>query len=161
MSTQDTVQRDSQVTLHFSLALPDGEVIDSNFDAKPASFRLGDGTMLPGFETCLLGRKAGEEFQTSLTPDQAFGKVNAANIHRLDRARFSRFLEEEYEALRVGTVVAFKDPAGFDLPGVVKEKTGSSVLIDFNHPLAGKEILFRARIVAVFPGDTSTVQVRV
>ena len=55
----------SQVT-HFSLALLGGDIIDSNFDKKPASFRLGDGQMLPGFEQVLLGLCSGEEVETTL-----------------------------------------------------------------------------------------------
>ena len=53
----------SLVTLHFSLALSAGEVIDSNFEKEPASFRIGDGSMLPGFESELLGLRSGDEFE--------------------------------------------------------------------------------------------------
>ena len=161
MSEDQSIQRGSQVTLHFSVALADGRIVDSNFDAAPATFRVGDGNMLPGFESKLLGLRAGEEVELFLPPEQAFGPVNDENVHRLPRSKFNRFLDDEYEELQTGTVVSFKDPGGFDLPGVVREKTDASVLVDFNHPLAGKDIVFRARIVSVNAPDTSSVEIKV
>lgn len=160
MSTSETVQQGSQVTLFFSVSLIDGELVDSNFDREPATFQFGDGNMLPGFEQQLLGRLAGEELEVVLGPEQAFGAVNEGNIHRLPRSRFTQFLDEEYEELQPGTVISFKDPAGFDLPGVIKEKFDATVVVDFNHPLAGKEILFRARIISVLPAGIRPVEIK-
>jgi len=160
MSTDISIQQGCQVTLHFSVALPEGNVVDSNFDSAPASFTVGDGNMLPGFEEQLLGRRAGEEIEVVLPPEKAFGPVNQENVHRIPRNRFKQFLDDEFEALQPGTVVSFKDPAGFDLPGVIKEKFAATVVVDFNHPLAGKDILFRARIVGVIPADTSPVEIK-
>ena len=161
MPDDNSIIQGSQVTLHFSVALADGHVVDSNFDSAPASFRVGDGNMLSGFESKLLGLKEGDEVEFFLPPDQAFGPINEENVHRMPRARFTQFLDEEYEQLQAGTVVSFKDPGGFDLPGVVKEKFESYVMVDFNHPLAGKDIVFKARIVGVIPPDTDSVEIRV
>ncbi|MCB1670173.1 MAG: peptidylprolyl isomerase [Gammaproteobacteria bacterium] len=160
-ASTERIRQGSQVTLYFSLALPDGELIDSNFDRAPATFQVGDGNMLPGFEQTLLGLQEGDEVEVRLPPGQAFGELNSENVHRIARDRFTQFLDEEYEELQPGTVVSFKDPAGFDLPGVIKEKFQATVVVDFNHPLAGKEILFRARIVRVMPAGTRSVEVRI
>jgi FKBP-type peptidyl-prolyl cis-trans isomerase SlpA len=156
----NSIEHGSQVTLHFSVALTDGQVVDSNFDGAPASFNVGDGNMLPGFEARLLGLRKGDEVEVVLTPDQAFGLVNQENVHRLPRSRFNQFLDDEYQELQVGTVVSFKDPGGFDLPGVVKEKSASAVVVDFNHPLAGKDIVFKARIVGIIPPGTDSVEIK-
>lgn len=161
MSDEKSIEQGSQVTLYFSVGLTDGRVVDSNFDASPATFKVGDGNMLPGFEAQLLGLREGDEIENFLSPDQAFGQVNEENVHRLPRARFNKFLEEEYDELQEGTVVSFKDPGGFDLPGVIKEKTDTAVLVDFNHPLAGKDIVFKARIIGVIPSDTDSVEIKV
>lgn len=64
------------MTLHFSLLLTSGEVIDSNFEQEPPSFKLGDGSMLPGFERLLLGLRTGDDIEELLQPEQAFGTVN-------------------------------------------------------------------------------------
>jgi len=161
MSDEKAIKQGSQVTLHFSVSLADGHVVDSNFDASPASFKVGDGNMLPGFESQLLGLFEGAEIENFLSPEQAFGQVNEENVHRLPRAKFTQFLDEEYDELQEGTVVSFKDPGGFDLPGVVKEKSDTEVLVDFNHPLAGKEVVFKARILSVIPPDTDSVEIKV
>ena len=150
----------SQVSLHFSLALSNGEVIDSNFDKAPATFRLGDGSMLPGFEALLAGLGAGDEFETLLPAADAFGEINPRNQQRLPIAKFQHLLEDDLLPTEVGSVVSFKDAAGFDLPGVVTGIDSETVAIDFNHPLAGKDILFRASIVAVRPADVSAVDIK-
>lgn len=154
------IEQDALVSLHFSLALENGELIDSNFAAKPASFRLGDGSMLPGFEAALLGLHAGDTIELLLQPDAAFGAVNPKNLHQFPIAKFTLLLEDELLPTQVGSVVAFKDAAGFDLPGVVAAINSTNITVDFNHPLAGKAILFKARIVSVVAPDVQTVEIR-
>jgi len=154
------IEPGSLVSLHFSLALTDGQVIDSNFAASAATFRLGDGNMLPGFEAVLLGMKPGQELETVLEPEQAFGAVNPKNQHRFPVAKFKNLLEDELIPAEVGAVVSFKDAAGFDLPGVIVEISDQTIAVDFNHPLAGKRIVFKAKIVAVLPADVASVEVK-
>ncbi len=154
------IQKGSRVTLHFSLALPSGELIDSNFDKSPPSFHLGDGSLLPGFEQCLIGLKAGDEKEVRLPPAQAFGEPVAANCQRFTVDRFRHLLEDDLVPMKPGAIVSFKDGAGFDLPGVVKSMTDQHVEVDFNHPLAGKEILFRVRIVNVLDPGEDAVEVK-
>ncbi len=156
-----TIEAGSHISLHFSLALANGELIDSNFDQAPACFRLGDGSMLPGFEQQLLGLKAGDEIESLLPAQQAFGEVNPANKHRFPIAKFKDLLEDDLIPTRVGSVVSFKDAGGFDLPGVVEEIYESTVVVDFNHPLAGKEIVFKACIESVIAADVETVEIKV
>ena len=160
MPDPKAIAQGSQVTLHFSVALADGHIVDSNFEGAPANFRVGDGNMMPGFEAKLIGLQEGDEIEVLLAPDQAFGPVNEENVHRLPRSRFNQFLDEEYNELQTGAVVSFKDPGGFDLPGVVREKLENAVIVDFNHPLAGKDIVFKARIVSVIPPGTESVDIK-
>lgn len=160
MAADEVIQAGSRVSLYFSLALADGQQIDSNFDGKPASFRLGDGNMLPGFEEQLLGLSAGDEKEVLLAPDKAFGEVNPRNRQQFPNDKFAHLLADEVLPAQVGSVVSFKDPAGFELPGVVAEITEQNVTVDFNHPLAGKDIRFRFRILSVLPPAEEPVQVR-
>lgn len=154
------IEQGSLVSLHFSLALENGELIDSNFSTKPASFRLGDGSMLPGFEAELLGLHRGDSVETLLQPDAAFGAVNQKNRHQFPIAKFGILLEDDLVPTKIGSVVAFKDAAGFDLPGVVVDINPEMITVDFNHPLAGKAILFKAAIVSVVAPDVQAVEVR-
>jgi FKBP-type peptidyl-prolyl cis-trans isomerase SlpA len=132
-----------RVTLHFAIELEDGTLVDGNFDRAPASFRVGDGTLPEGFERCLLGLRAGDERRFRLAPEQAFGRGSPANVMTLPRQRFAAALN-----LEPGLVVDFAAAAG-SLPGVIKAVEGDRVLVDFNHPLAGRTLVFAVAIRAV------------
>lgn len=132
-----------QVTLHFAIELEDGSVVDGNFGRAPASFRIGDGTLPEGFERCLLGLRAGAERRFPLRPEQAFGRGSPANVMTLPRQRFAAGLNPE-----PGLVVDFATAAG-SLPGVVQAVEGDRILVDFNHPLAGRALIFAVAIRAV------------
>ena len=159
-STNSPIVAGSQVSLYFSLALPDGGIIDSNFDKKPASFRLGDGQMLPGFEQVLMGLCTGEEVETTLEAKDAFGERNPRNEQVFPLEKFEHLLEDDLVTTQIGSVVSFKDAGGFDLPGVVKAIGEKTVSVDFNHPLAGKAIVFTARIVSALPPEEQVVEVK-
>ncbi len=130
--------------MHFSLALTDGTMIDTTFDRQPASFTMGDGSLLPGFEQCLLGLRADDQRRFSVEPVQGFGVRKAENILSLKRSDFAPEM-----ILSTGLVVSFADPSGGELPGVISDFDEHKVEVDFNHPLAGKTLYFDVRIVAV------------
>lgn len=135
-----------KVTLHFSLHLADGSLIDSTRElSKPASFVFGDGNLLPNIEELLLGFSAGDKRSFVLSPKKAFGEYNFENEQTFPRTQFKDIELEE------GLLIGFDDASGEQLPGLVKSINEQFVLIDFNHPLAGKEIIFEAEILAVEP----------
>lgn len=136
------VTADSRVTLHFELSLEDGQIVDSNFDQAPAQFVFGDGNLLPAFEEVLIGMKAGDEASFVMSPEKAFGAHNENNIQRIPRSQFSMDLEE-------GMVVSFSDAANNELPGVIAEIGDQDVIVDFNHPLAGRSLTYRVQIVVI------------
>lgn len=134
----------TRVTLNFALVLEDGEVVDSNFDAPPASFTIGDGNLLPGFEEPLVGLSSGDENEFLIAPEKAFGQHNPQNVQSVERDNFN---EDELE---VGLVLSFQNGDG-ELPGVVIAMSDDEVMVDFNHPLAGQSIVFRVKIFNVEP----------
>jgi FKBP-type peptidyl-prolyl cis-trans isomerase SlpA len=136
-----TVGEGTRVFLNFSLTLEDGAVVDSNFGGQEVCFVVGDGSLLPAFERCLFGLCGGETGQFALLPEDAFGMPNPANVQELDRDDFDEDLE-----LAHGLVISFADAAGGELPGVVVEFDDEVVSVDFNHPLAGRSILFDVEI---------------
>lgn len=135
-----------RVTLYFSLALENGEIVDSNFDAKPATFTLGDGNLLPGFEVPLIGLEAGSQGEFVIAPEHAFGQRNPENIQKLSRDNFDQ------ESLQIGDVFSFQNGDG-ELPGVITAIEVEDVEVDFNHPLAGRSIIFTVDIVDVEPSS--------
>jgi FKBP-type peptidyl-prolyl cis-trans isomerase SlpA len=139
-----TIAANSRVTLHFALLLDDGGVVDSNFEGKPATLTIGDGNLLASFESTLLGLAAGDEREFVMLPEKAFGMPNPNNVQYFKRSDFAPEMD-----LQEGLIVSFADAAKAELPGVIKSVGDTEVVVDFNHPLAGKTLLFKVRIVDV------------
>ena len=138
------VELGTKVTLHFALVLEDGDVIDSNFETAPATFTVGDGNLLPGFESTLIGLENGDEREFTIPPEEAFGQHNPQNVQRVDRSNFDQ------QELEVGVMFSFQNGDG-ELPGVIIEFEDEEILVDFNHPLAGKNIIFQVKIMDITP----------
>ncbi|HEY7886269.1 MAG TPA: peptidylprolyl isomerase [Cellvibrionaceae bacterium] len=143
-----TIGPGTQVTLHFSLALGNGEVIDSNFDSEPATFTVGDGKLLQGFEEALLGLREGENESFVITPEKGFGARNPANLQVVAREEFDPSL-----VLEEGLMLSFADAQNNEMPGVVVTFDDDEVTIDFNHPLAGRDIVFTVSILKIEPAQ--------
>jgi len=141
------VGESTRVTLNFSIKLEDGQLIDSTFDKSPAEFEIGDGNLLPGFERVLLGLSAGANEAFVIKPEEGFGQPNPSNIQEIPRDQF-----EDLE-LKEGLMIAFADAQNSETPGVVAAFNDEVVTIDFNHPLAGHDLLFEVEILDVQPAQ--------
>jgi len=141
-----TIGPGTRVTLHFTLRLPSGEEVDSTREGEPATFEVGDGNLPGGFEEALYGLAAGEQRASAIPPERAFGTPNPENVRRIPRADFPAELQ-----LEEGLVLGFSDAAQTETPGVVTGIDEDAVVVDFNHPLAGRELVFDVRIIEVEP----------
>lgn len=86
---EQRIRQNTEVTLHFALRLENGDTVDSTFDKAPATFKVGDGNLLPGFEAALFGFKAGDKRTLTIAPENAFGQPNPQNV-QIIRVRSSR-----------------------------------------------------------------------
>ncbi len=143
-----SVSEGTRVYLNFSLSLEDGSEVDSNFGQEPVDFVIGDGSLLPGFETLLFGMVPGERKLFEVEPEDAFGQPQNDNVQEISRSSF----EDDME-LSIGLVFSFADASGGEVPGMVIEFDNDEVTVDFNHPLAGRKILFDAQIHRVEPAE--------
>ena len=145
-TTQDliTIGENTLITLHFSLSLDDGSLVDSTFDKQAASFEFGDGQLPEGFQSLLLGLKKGDKGEWQVAPEKAFGMPNPNNQQVMKRADFASDME-----LVEGLMISFADANKSELPGVVKSFDENEVIIDFNHPLAGETLVFKVEIIDV------------
>lgn len=141
------VSEGTRVTLNFSLTLEDGSEVDSNFDRDPVDFVVGDGSLLPGFERLLFGLMPGNRERFTVLPEDAFGQPNDNNLQVMPRDQFPS------EELEEGMVFSFADASGTELPGVVVDFDDDEVTVDFNHPLAGRTLLFEVLIHRVEPAE--------
>lgn len=147
-STASTVGPGLRVHLNFSLALEDGSEVDSNFGGDAVQFTVGDGNLLPGFERRLLGMRPGERKCFEVPPEDAFGQPNESNVQRVARAGF----DSDFD-LQVGLICSFADAAGGEVAGTIAGFDEDEVVVDFNHPLAGRTILFDVHVHRVEAGD--------
>jgi len=139
-----------KVELHFSLRLSEtGELVDSTFGKKPASLVIGDGNLPETFEMLIHGMNAGERKVEIIRPKEGFGHRNPSNIQRIPRDQFDPAVE-----LAEGLVVSFQDKAKSELPGIVSLVENRMVTVDFNHPLAGRDLEFEVEILSVTPAET-------
>ena len=132
-----------RVTLHFAIHLTSGEEVDTTRRGRPAVFEIGDGNLPPGFEQALFGLRAGDDAQLRIAAGQGFGMRRSENVRAMRRADFPAGSE-----LATGAVISFAGPGG-EIPGVVRGVCGEQVEVDFNHPLAGRELIFDVTILRV------------
>ena len=149
MATSDVpVSEGTRVYLNFSISLEDGSEVDSNFGGEPVDFVIGDGSLLAGFERALFGMSAGQRQLFTVEPENAFGQPNDNNVQMLSRNQFDDDID-----LEIGLVFSFADASGGELPGMVISFDEEEVTVDFNHPLAGRTILFDVLIHRVEPAE--------
>jgi len=139
-----TIGQGTEVTMHFTLSLPDGTVADTTRESEPLTFTMGDGTLIEGLEYMLFGLKPGDKQCLSIDPRDAFGFPDEENVHELDRSEFNPDIE-----IKEGVIMEFSTPSGDTIPGTIELITEEKVRVDFNHPLAGLEIVFDVEILNI------------
>jgi FKBP-type peptidyl-prolyl cis-trans isomerase SlpA len=144
-----TIGPGCEVTMHFCLSMKNGIVADATEEGQPMTFKMGDGSMIHGLEMAIYGLKVGDKQSVELDPLNAFGYADPDNVHTMVRNEFADDLP-----LEPGTVIGFSTPAGDEVPGTIKEVQGEEVVVDFNHPLAGHDLIFDVEILDIKPPVT-------
>ncbi len=144
-----TVQAGSFLTLHYRLAGPAGDVINT-FGGQPATLSLGAGELSPAMEQRLIGLPEGTRATFELPAGEAFGERNP-EMQQWVAARLLAELGDPDERYTVGDVVQFPTPDGLgSYAGVVLEaRADGAVRFDFNHPLAGQPVTFEVELIGV------------
>lgn len=144
-----TVQPHSFLTLHYRLAGPQGNVVNT-FEGQPATLSLGEGALAPAIEQRILGLAEGSRATFDLAAGEAFGQRNPEMQQWVTRKLLNDFgdPEEQYD---IGDVVEFPAPNGQGTyaGAVVQVNEEGAVLFDFNHPLAGQPVTFEVQIISV------------
>ena len=144
-----TVQPGSFLTLHYRLAGPAGDVINT-FADKPATLSLGAGELSPALEQRLLGLAEGARATFKLAAGEAFGERNADMQQWVAKKLLSE-LGDPDERYSVGDVVQFPTPDGQGsyAGAVMQVREDGAVLFDFNHPLAGQPVTFEVHVIGI------------
>lgn len=142
------VKENAYLTLHYRLAVGDGNNIVSTFEERPATLHLGTGQLAPFLEDLLIGLPEGAHEVFELPPEKAFGPRNPDLIQRVSRTALAQnsAADEEYA---IGDLIEFNAPSGGRFSGVLRAIDADSALFDFNHPLAGQALKFEVKIIGI------------
>lgn len=139
------IKKGNRVKVEYTGTLDDGTVFDSSEKlGAPLEFEIGAGQVIKGFEDAIVGMKKGEEKEIKLKPSEAYGDYDPLLTKEVGKDKIPGNGE-----FKVGTVLLVSLPDGTQVPAQVSEVKDKSIIIDLNHPLAGKLLIFRVRVVDV------------
>ena len=125
------------VAIDYSLHLGDGKVVDASEPGDPLSYLHGTGQIVPGLEKALEGLVAGDARQVVVSPEEGYGPSDPEAVQEVPRTAFPPELRPE-----IGMELVAQGPGGEPVPFVVKDVKLETVVVDMNHPLAGKTLHF-------------------
>ena len=140
----ERISADSLITLHYRICNQDGVELAATFNNAPATLQLGAGELAPTLEVFLHDLASGDERSFTLDSGAAYGAHNPQLVQRVGRDQLPPGTVAETDA-----TVQFSSPGGTRFAGRVLQADAATVLIDFNHPLAGQTIRFDVRIVGI------------
>lgn len=141
--SKDTVQDGVVVSMDYKLTV-DGELLDSSDEAGPLQFLAGYGNIIPGLEREMMGMKIGDSKDVVVKPEDGYGEFDDEAFMEVPRSEFPEDMElEEDMELHV------TDEDGEHQAAYVSEFDDKTVQLDFNHPLAGAELHFSVKVVAL------------
>ena len=138
-----TIKEGSKVTLHYTGTLDDGSVFDSSEGRDPLTFTVGQHEVIRGFEEGVEGLNAGEEKTIDITPEHGYGPKHEQMVQKVPKELFKDFSPEK------GQQIGLMSKEGQQMMATVIDADDKMVTLDLNHPLAGKNLHFQVKIVAV------------
>lgn len=138
------VKENSTVVVHYTGKLTDGQIFDTSEGKEPAEFVLGQGRLIPGFEKGLMDMKLNEKKTISIAKDEAYGEVNEALIQEVPKTQLPQDMEP-----KVGMGLVTQTPDGQEINLMVIDVKEESIVVDGNHPLAGRDLVFDVEVVEI------------
>lgn len=132
------------VRIHYTGTLSDGSTFDSSEGRDPLEFQLGAGQVIPGFDKAVTGMSVGDEQTVEIPAGEAYGPHDPNGRHAFPRAQVP-----DDVPLDIGTRLQLSGPQGQPIMVTVVEVTDSEVILDANHPLAGKDLTFQIELVEI------------
>jgi peptidylprolyl isomerase len=142
--------------IHYTGTLDDGQTFDSSFGGQPFEFQVGSGSVIPGLEKAVIGMKVGDEKDVSMEPDEAYGEYDESLMHRVPKDEMKANFEP-----KEGMAISVMLENGARVPAFIKEISNAEIVIDLNHPLAGKTLHFHIKVIDIndeskYSGDCSS-----
>ena len=143
--SKKTVSKGTQVTLEYTLTLEDKTVLESNVGKEPMTYTQGAHEIVPGLEKAMEGLAPGDTKHVKVKPSDGYGDIDPKAVQEVKKSQLPE------SAWKVGAQLEARNPDGESMfPRVTEVKT-DSVVLDFNHPLAGKTLFFDIKVLDVVP----------
>ncbi len=132
------------IKIHYTGRLDDGTVFDSSREREPLEFKLGEGSLIKGFEDAVSGMAVGDKKTIHIPANEAYGERRDDLVLTVNKKQFPPDIEP-----KEGLMLSLRNPAGGMVEAMISEVTEDSVTLDANHPLAGKELTFDLELVEI------------
>lgn len=136
------IENGKVVSVHYVGKFTDGEVFDSSEGREPLQFQVGTGQLIPGFENAIIGKVVGDKVTANISPEEGYGLVREDLIVSVP-------LDKMPGDVEVGQALEAQGDNGQSAQVFVKEVNEDNVVIDGNHPLAGKSLVFEIEVVEI------------
>jgi peptidylprolyl isomerase len=137
------VNKGDKIKVEYTGSFENGEVFDaSEKHGEPLGLEAGANMVVPGFDAAVIGMEVGEEKTITLKPEEAYGEPHPKAIQKVPKDKFPA------EA-KVGMMIGVPLPNGQQIPAKITEITDDEVIIDMNHPMAGKTLVFKIKIISI------------
>lgn len=134
------IKQGSTVSVHYTGKFTDGEVFDTSYGKDPLKFKIGAGEIIPGFENAIIGKKTNDKITVNISPLDAYGEIREDLLIKVPNDQLPGPVD-------VGQVLQAQSDEGYPVNVIVKEVNEDHVIIDGNHPFAGKELVFDIEIM--------------
>ncbi len=138
-----SVSKGSQVSIEYTLKLEDRTVVDSNVGGAPLTYVHGSHQIIPGLEESLTGMKVGDSKEVIVKPEDGYGNVNTGALLEVNKDQLPP------DSMIVGSNIQGRDKNGNAISARVSEVRDKTVVLDFNHPLAGKTLYFDVKVLNI------------
>ena len=138
------VKKGDHVKVHYTGKLTSGEQFDSSKGKEPLAFTVGAGQMIKGFDEAIPGMEVGEKKTINIAPENAYGEKNKEAIIEFPKSNIPEDMK-----LEPGMKLQLQNEEGHPIPVVVTEVKEDVVVLDANHELAGKELVFDIELVEI------------
>lgn len=132
------------VRIHYTGTLDDGSVFDTSRERDPLEFTLGSGQVIPGFDDAVTGMSVGDRKSTTIPSDRAYGPLNPEARHPFPKDKFPPDM-----TIELGSQLQLQTPEGQPMMVTVAEINDDNIVLDANHPLAGKDLTFDVELVEI------------
>jgi peptidylprolyl isomerase len=140
----ETVKKGSKVKIEYKGTFDNGDVFDSSEGREPLEFEVGKGMVIPGFDKAVTGMKVGESKDVHIACKDAYGEADSNRVQEIPRDKLPATPEP-----KEGMMVGIGLPNGQQMPAKIAKVTAKTVTLDVNHPLAGKDLNFNIKVVAI------------